>query len=189
MLGYFGAILFIATVLVFGLLRLFRKKPSLRAFVVPLTMALMGTFGVLLSAWSSRPGPPLPEQAMSVSDELAYIFDTDQSDRATMYLLIDWGRDRIRLQRVKTLYRAGQIIQPLDQYHAAFVYQHASCADDFHIAYELATAAEAGHGAPNAHPLLSHLACDRWQLSLGKQQTYGTQLFPVPIKRPCLAAQ
>jgi len=189
LLAYFGAILFIGTVLVFAALRLFRKKPGPRALVLPLTMIMMGACGVLLSAWSSRPVPPIPEQAMSIGDELKYIHDTDQSDRFTMYMVIDPERDRIRLQRVKALYRAGQITEPMDQYLAAMVYQHASCADDFQVAYELARAGEAGHGAPATYPSLSHLAYDRWQMALGKQQTYGTQLMPVPIKRPCQPAQ
>jgi hypothetical protein len=188
LLGYFGAILFILTVLVFAALRLFRKKPSQRALVLPLTMTMMGSCGVLLSAWSSTPVPPIPEQAMSTSDELKYIHDTDQSDRFTGYWLIDQERDRIRLQRVKALYRAGRITEPMDQYHAALVYQHGSCADDFQVAYELAKAG-VGHGVPEQYPPLAHLAYDRWQLSLGKRQTYGTQFFPVPIKRPCPPAQ
>jgi hypothetical protein len=188
LLGYFGAILFIGTVLVFAALRLFRKQPSLRALVLPLTMTIMGASGMLLSAWSSRPTPPIPEQVMSTGDELKYIHDTDQADRGTGYWMIDPERDRIRLQRVKALYRAGQITEPLDQYHAALVYQHGICADEFQVAYELATAA-ASHGIPAAGELsitpLTHVTYDRWQLSLGKQQTYGTQFPPVPVKRPC----
>ena len=86
---------------------------------------------------------------------------------------------------MKALYRAGEITKPMDQLHAAFVYQHAECADDYQVAYELASAAEASHEVPAAFPPLSHLAYDRWQLALGKPQRYGTQLFPMPVKRPC----
>lgn len=92
---------------------------------------------------------------MSIGDEIRYIHDTDQSDRATGYWLIDTARDRIRLQRVKALYRAGQITAPMDQYRAALVYQHGSCADEFQVAWELARAAEASHRVPDAHPPLS----------------------------------
>lgn len=186
LLAYFGAFLFLGIVLVLAAMRLFRKKPGLRALVVPLTMMTAGVCGVLLSAWSSKPLPPLPERAMSTSDELKYIHDTDQSDRATMYIVLNPGRDRTRLERVKALYRAGQITQPIDRFNAAMIYQHASCADDFQVAYELASEA-VGPGVPIQFPPLAHLAYDRWQMSLGKQQTYGTQLFPVPIKRPCPA--
>jgi hypothetical protein len=188
LLAYFGAILFIGTVLVFAALRLFRRKPRPRALLIPLTMTIMGACGILLSAWSSRPGPPIPEQAMSTSDELKYIYDTDQADRGTGYWMIDPGRDRIRLQRVKALYRAGQITEPADQYAAALIYQHGSCADEYQVAYELATAA-ASRGEPAGAQLsivpLTHVTYDRWQLSLGKQQRYGTQFPPVPMKRPC----
>jgi hypothetical protein len=194
LLEYYGAILFVGTVLVFAVLRLFQKKPSLRALVLPLTMTMMGAGGILLSGWSSRPVPAIPEKAMSTSDEIKYIYDTDQADRFTGYWLIDPGRDRIRLQRVKALYRVGQITEPTDQYAAAFVFQHGTCADDFQVAYELATVA-ASHGvpAPVANQIsiapLTHETYDRWQLALGKRQTYGTQLFPVPIARPCPPAQ
>ena len=192
LLGYFGAILFIGTVLAFAVLRLFRKRPVLRALVLPLTMTLIGTSGVVLSAWPSKPVPPIPEQAMSTSGELQYIHDTDQADRGSGYWMIDPKRDRIRLQRVKTLYSAGQITEPMDQYHAALVYQHGTCADEFQVAYELATEA-AAHGIPAAGQLsiapLTHVTYDRWQLSLGKQQTYGTQFPSVPIRRPCPPAR
>lgn len=148
-------------------------------------MILAGACGVVLSAWSSRPAPPIPQKAMSASGELQYIHDTDQADRFTMYMLIDPERDRIRLDRVKALYRAGKIAEPLDQYNAGMVYQHGSCADDYYVAYELFQKAELGRGVPKSYPPLSHLAFDRWQLALGKRQTYGTQWFPVPIRRPC----
>ena len=103
-------------------------------------------------------------------------------------MMIDPKRDQIRLQRVKALYRAGKITEPMDRYNAGIVYQHGSCADDFRTAYELFKAA-VGPGVPKSYPPPEHLAYDRWQIALGKQQTYGTQLFPVPIKRPCPPAQ
>lgn len=66
------------------------------------------------------------------------------------------------------------------------------CAEEFQIAYELAKAA-ASHGIPAAGQLsmasLTHATYDRWQLALGKRQTYGTQFLPIPIKRPCPPAQ
>jgi hypothetical protein len=191
-LGYFGVILFIGTVLVFVALLLFRKRPTLRALVLPLTLTTMGTCGVLLSAWSSRPAPPIPKQAMSTTEEIKYIHDTDQADRGTGYWMIDPERDRIRLRRVKALYHAGQITEPGDQYAAALVYQHGSCADEFQIAYELAAAADSRGIPPPAQisiAPLTHVTYDRWQLSLGKPQIYGTQFPPLPIKRPCPPAQ
>jgi len=187
-LAYLGVGLLLGTALVLAAVRLLKRKPSLRAFAVPFTMILMGAGGLLLSAWSSRPAPALPSLPMNVSDELSYIYGTDQSDRLTAYMFIDPARDRIRLQRVKALYRAGQITRPMDQLHAAFVFQHASCADDYQVAYELATAAEASHQVPRAYPPLSHMAYDRWQLSVGGHQKYGTQLLPVST-RPCPPAR
>jgi hypothetical protein len=189
LLAYFGMILFIGVALILAALRLLRRRPSPRALTIPIAMVLLGAAGILLSAWSTKPIPPIPTQAVSVGEELKYIYDTDQSDRFTGIWLMDLERDRIRLERVKALYRAGQITAPVDQYHAAWVYQHASCADDFKVAYDLARAAEGNAGVPKSFPPLSHLAYDRWQLSLGQPQTYGTKFPPVPIKLPCPPGQ
>lgn len=188
LLWYFGLILFLGIALVLGILLLFRRRPSPRVLGLPLTMVIMGVSGVLLGALAARPVPPIPQHAMSTSDELKYIYDTDQSDRFSGLWLTNLGRDRIRLQRVKALYHTGQITNPLDEYRAAMVYQHATCADDYQVAYELAKAAAEG-GVPQSHPPLEHQAYDRWQMSLGKRQTYGTQLNPIPVKLPCPRAQ
>ncbi len=188
LLWYFGLILLLGIALVFGILLLFRRRPNPRLLGFPLTMILMGASGILLGGLSARPVPPVPQRAMSTSDELKYIYGTDQSDRFTGLWVMNLDRDRIRLQRVKTLYRAGHITEPLDEYNAAMVYQHATCADDYQVAYELAKAAAEG-GLPESHPPLVHQAYDRWQMSLGKRQTYGTQLNPIPIKLPCPRAQ
>jgi hypothetical protein len=102
---------------------------------------------------------------MSTSDELKYIYDTDQADRGTGYWMIDPERDRIRLQRVKVLYRAGQITDPSDQYAAALVYQHGSCADEFQVAYELSTAAAMGYPLPANY---------RWRLSPTRRMIAGS---------------
>jgi len=112
LLTYFGAVLFSGSVLVFAVLRFFRRKPGPRALILPVTMVLMGAAGMVLSAWSSKPLPPIPGQLVDVSEELKYIHDTDQSDRFSGTWLIDPGRDRIRLKRVKALYQAGQITHP-----------------------------------------------------------------------------
>ena len=78
------------------------------------------------------------------------------------------------------------IREPMDQLNAAMVYQHATCADEFAIAYELAKAA-ADKGMDEGHPPLFEMAYDRWQLAMGKSQKYYTQWNPMPIKRPCAA--
>jgi hypothetical protein len=124
---------------------------------------------------------------MDTSDEIKYLFDTDQSDRLNGRLMLNPKRDAIRLQRVKTLYRGGLITAPVDEYRAAMIYQHATCSDDYQTAFELAKAA-ADHGVAEAQ-WLRRATYDRWQMSLGKQQTYGTQFPPVPIKRPCAPAK
>ena len=56
MVGYFGLILFIGAVVVFAALRLFRKKPGLRALAIPLNDDTYEMVRVFLSVLSSKPG-------------------------------------------------------------------------------------------------------------------------------------
>jgi hypothetical protein len=74
---------------------------------------------------------------MSVSDELRYLYETDQRDRLTSHILFNSTRDQTRLQRVLTLDQKGLITAPEAQYHAALILQHGSCPDHFRRAYEL----------------------------------------------------
>ena len=56
-------------------------------------------------------------------------------------------------------YRSGKITDPLDEYRAGLVYQHAACADDYQIAYELAT----------RHSFSCSLPCGRGNTALCQQ--------------------
>lgn len=181
--AYFGVRLFICALLVFTAFRLFGRNLGQRILTLPLTMIVIGIGGTLLAGLSSKPVPPVPEQVMGTSDEIKYLFETDQSDRLNALWVLNPERDTIRLQRVKALYRAGLVTAPIDEYRAGMIYQHATCSDDYQTAHELAKAA-ADHGVAEAR-WLSHATYDRWQMSLGKPQTYGTQFPPVPMKRPC----
>jgi hypothetical protein len=112
---------------------------------------------------------------MSVSDELRYLYQTDQGDRLTSHILFNSTRDQTRLQRVLTLDQKGLISALEAQYHAALILQHGSCPDHFRRAYELSYSA-AQVQVPDAQ-WLSRASYDRWMLSIGKPQKYNTQWF------------
>ena len=70
--------------------------------------------------------PPLPlDSNLTSSQELKYIFETDQSDRINGIFLQDISRDSLRLARVEQLYLDKKIITTEDKYHAAFIFIHA----------------------------------------------------------------
>ena len=69
--------------------------------------------------------PPLPDSNLTSSEELKYIFETDQQDRISGLFLIDIERDALRLKRVTELYDQDEILTIEDKFHAAFIFTHA----------------------------------------------------------------
>lgn len=163
------------TTLVLLLVRLWRRHTSVSLLLLSFVPMLAGII-MLAIANLSRPAPPaLPTSMMSVSDELRYLYQTDQGDRLTSHILFNFTRDQTRLQRVLTLDQKGLITAPEAQYHAALILQHGTCPDHFRHAYELSHAAAQAQ-LPDAE-WLSHASYDRWMLSIGKPQKYNTQWF------------
>ncbi len=74
--------------------------------------------------------PPIPEEKMSVTQELRYIYETDQKDREFMldstkeYSGFMSINDSIRLSRVIELDTNGLIRTNIQKYYAAFIYNH-----------------------------------------------------------------
>ena len=110
-----------------------------------------------------------------VSDELARLFTEDQADRKTDS--IDWEevgpRDRLRLARVKQLYRGQKLQTGLDYFHAAMVLQHGREADDYLLAHEFCIVA-ISKGVENAK-WLAAASEDRFLTNTGRLQRFGTQ--------------
>lgn len=110
----------------------------------------------------------------SVAERLAFVHHTDQTDRRSGAILFDDSRDRDRLQLVRSFAADGARLEGWDAYRAAMILQHGTCPSDFEAATVLferaaeADVADAGSLARAAH--------DRWQISLGLPQRYGTQL-------------
>jgi hypothetical protein len=82
---------------------------------------------------------------------------------------------RIRCQRVIDLYAAGSIVESRDSFHAALVLLYGEQSAHYELARTFAQrAAQAGETRAWS---VSAMAWDRWLLSLGKPQRFGTQII------------
>ena len=124
-----------------------------------------------------------------VNTELEKLFKEDQDDRLSAKA--DWEnrqfleyinrRDQNRRKKVKQMIEKGLIEDVSDYHHAAMIFQHGNGPEDFHKANELAKKAmELGDQRKDTRYYkevrwLYAASMDRWLLSLGKAQKYGTQ--------------
>ena len=115
--------------------------------------------------------------------EMTAIFDADQADRRAKH--IDWSivsaADKKRQIRTEELLRSGALQSGDDFYHAAFVFQHGSVADDYLKGHLLAMIA-AARGKPGAVWIAS-TTLDRYLQAIGRPQVLGTQ-FRIPKGAP-----
>lgn len=116
----------------------------------------------------------------AASRRLAQLFAQDQADRAVQP--IDWSKvapaDQARRREALQLLNAGRLSQGEDFYHAAFLFQHGDCPQHYELANLLAQQAMR-RGYPAAGWLYA-ATFDRWMLSLGRPQKYGTQFVTEP---------
>lgn len=143
---------------------LFRSTGRARAAVLFLSAAL--------GACALRP-------AVRDNPALAGMYAQDQADRRGV---VAWtaetdARDADRRRRVREMLAAGAIRTAADHYHAAMVLQHGSEPADFMRAHELAGAAERMGSVPARWLAVATL--DRYLLSQGQPQRYGTQFTDV----------
>ncbi len=115
--------------------------------------------------------------------EMTAIFNADQADRRAER--IDWSivspADEKRQIRTEELLDSGALQSGDDFYHAAFVFQHGSVADDYLKAHLLAMIA-AARGKPGAVWIAS-ATLDRYLQAIGKSQVLGTQ-YKIPQGTP-----
>lgn len=144
-------------------------------------VVLVATVGPLLAVAAAPPAVPpgdwLPEA------QLAHLESTDQRDRETG-AFVDRSRDTARIERVLSLAQAGKIDTPQAQLDAAVVLHHGTCPAHFELAHRYAT--RANESPAIDAPFWTRATYDRWQVSLGNDQRYGTQAGTRPVNAPCV---
>lgn len=115
------------------------------------------------------------QEEVAVSERMRELFAADQAARQKE--LIDWSRLSVEdeQRRVETLaYLAkGQLCLGQSLFYAAFIFQHGNCADHFQLAHRLAARAlEVGYDQAR---WIYAATLDRYLLSTGQDQKYGTQ--------------
>ncbi len=109
------------------------------------------------------------------NEELKSIYKADQSDRQTES--IDWSvvgkRDKERRDRVSEILAEGGAKTGQDYKNAAMVFQHGGDSVSYKKAVDLMT--KATQIDPDMNKWLLAAATDRYRLSIGQKQIYGTQ--------------
>ncbi|MFD0976187.1 tetratricopeptide repeat protein [Salinimicrobium gaetbulicola] len=117
------------------------------------------------------------EQPEPIKDnaELAEIYAADQGDRRSDNL--DWSRvskrDSLRRVRVHQLLDSNKVVTSNDYKNAAMVFQHGKDSVDYGMAVKLMERSVALDSTANKWLLAA--ATDRYLLSIGEPQIYGTQ--------------
>ena len=116
-------------------------------------------------------GSPHP----AISDRMRTIFSDDQEAR--MKDSIDWEtlsrEDTERRVEVMGYLKKGQLTTGNDMYYAAFIFQHGNCPEHYQLANKLADKAMK-LGYSDARWIYA-ATLDRYLLSVGKKQKFGTQ--------------
>jgi hypothetical protein len=115
-------------------------------------------------------------------EELAALFAADRSDHAIPRMVgrpeyADMRRrDADRRARAAAILRDESPTEPVDWYHAAWLFNHGDTPDEAKTACRLAEQAAAGGYEPARW--LSAAAYDRWCMYSGRPQKFGTQIVP-----------
>lgn len=171
----------LAVLLVAGIVKVFRNSISQRWLRVPLIIIGICLVGVVAGLF--RPLERAIVNSGDVSEKLAYAYKTDQADRMTVSAYLGMfndnmaKRDSIRLEQANQLYKEDQISLPMDKFYAAFIFHHSKQSSFFQIAQELAGEAASVSELKDNYVVqwLAKATYDRWLVSLGKPQKYGTQ--------------
>ncbi|WP_440991518.1 hypothetical protein [Haloarchaeobius baliensis] len=142
---------------------------------------LVATVGGSVLAVATAPAA-VPPSDWSADRQLEYLERTDQRDRETG-AVADRSRDYRRAERVLSLLAAGQADDPEQWLDAAVVLQHGTCPEHFEVAHRLALAANDSTAVEATDWV--HLTYDRWQVSMGQPQRYGTQTGTRPVDAEC----
>lgn len=129
----------------------------------------------------------------SVSAELKNLFDSDQADRMAMegnwknpdFVRDVTEKDAARLKRANEIYKeyeSGNVTLSDDEMvQLAFLFQHSLETDDYQKAMRL------GNAAGEEGRWIAAAAEDRWLLSKGEKQKWGTQFTHEGGQAPMLS--
>lgn len=111
-----------------------------------------------------------------MNNRLETIYLEDQKDRQGD---VDWSivgpRDEARKAEVLKILQENDNLTAEDYHHAALILQHGDFPEDYQKAHECA--ANAVEMGDDSSRWLFAATWDRWQLSIGKPQRYGTQFI------------
>ncbi|UTH75749.1 hypothetical protein [Chromobacterium sp. IIBBL 290-4] len=121
--------------------------------------------------------------AETISSPAQTLYQQDQADRKQLKSQPsekqDWpalrARDQQRRETMLQLLREAKLHSSADYFAAAMVFQHGDSADDYRLAFSLATLAQTLDDAKPETRWLTAASWDRLLLKLGKPQWYGTQ--------------
>lgn len=179
----------LAFLMVVGIVKVFRPRLDQKWLKRPMLVVAVCASGVLIGLL--RPLEPAIVDSGDASHKLSYAYETDQADRMTVgaYLGLFENnmakRDSIRLAQVRQLYQDNQISLPKDKFYAAFVFHHSKKSELFEIAQQLAGEAAAVSELKDDYVVqwLARATYDRWMVSLGKPEKYGTQdMFSISVE-------
>lgn len=109
--------------------------------------------------------------------KLASLYQADQTERTGA--IEDWSiiaeNDSKRRIRVLEMMDADSLVTANDYYHAAMILQHGSDSVAYKLAWDLAVIAVSLDSTHHSVVWLTAAAQDRFLLSIGKPQVYGTQ--------------
>ena len=127
------------------------------------------------------PDQGFKENKQSPEAELELLFNNDQSDRnnhlrsENMALYLEREKEReTRARSIYELLQSGELeLSPQATLHLAWLFHHRGLSEDYKIAFELAKKS-AEQGEKDAL-WLQAAAEDRYLISIGKNQKWGTQ--------------
>jgi hypothetical protein len=117
------------------------------------------------------------------SETLSDMVDADQAIRSRgtgdFYTIVEWKiGDWLRTRRVRRIVKADRLETARDYRRAAFLLQHGHRSSDYALARDLAS--EAVKRGDESARNLQALAEDRYLLSTGEAQKYGSQIQCTP---------
>ncbi len=151
--------------------------PRLGSVVAAIVLCILGATVDRSAAPAESPQDIASQPAADGKDELRRLYDEDQADRNPILppnQLIP--RDRSRLRRVKELFAAEGLRSAKDYYHSAMILQHGEAPEDFLLAHEFGVVAMATGGIDPKTRWLAAASEDRFLMSIGRPQRFGTQL-------------